>query len=261
MPTGPVTRQQGLDRDDPPLPGDDVGVLILVLARGQLGARARRLAAVAAGGPRRRWSGCCVQGAVRRAHRHAEAVSGHRHAASAGRPGAAGAAGARSTQPLRGRGRWRWRRPAAVRCWRVLALLVLQIALGGWVSTNYAVLACSGFPQCNGAAGGRPWTSRRASRCWRELGRAGDGELPAFRGADGHPLWCTACLPCVVLAALVALAHGAVARRGARRRRRWLCWRWLLRAGGQRPVATWCSAGRCWRRCCTPAARPRWWPC
>jgi len=22
--------------------------------------------------------------------------------------------------------------------------------LGGWVSTNYAVLACSGFPQCNG---------------------------------------------------------------------------------------------------------------
>jgi heme a synthase len=29
-------------------------------------------------------------------------------------------------------------------------LLMLQIALGGWVSTNYAVLACTGFPQCNG---------------------------------------------------------------------------------------------------------------
>ena len=29
-------------------------------------------------------------------------------------------------------------------------LLVVQIALGGWVSTNYAVLACRGFPQCNG---------------------------------------------------------------------------------------------------------------
>lgn len=26
-----------------------------------------------------------------------------------------------------------------------------QIALGGWVSTNYAVLACQGFPACNGA--------------------------------------------------------------------------------------------------------------
>ena len=35
--------------------------------------------------------------------------------------------------------------------WAVLALLGLQIALGGWVSSNYAVLACTGFPQCNGA--------------------------------------------------------------------------------------------------------------
>lgn len=32
----------------------------------------------------------------------------------------------------------------------VLALVLLQIALGGWVSTNYAVLACRGFPLCNG---------------------------------------------------------------------------------------------------------------
>jgi heme a synthase len=32
-----------------------------------------------------------------------------------------------------------------------LALLVVQVALGGWVSSNYAVLACTGFPQCNGA--------------------------------------------------------------------------------------------------------------
>ena len=29
-------------------------------------------------------------------------------------------------------------------------LLVVQVTLGGWVSTNYAVLACTGFPQCNG---------------------------------------------------------------------------------------------------------------
>jgi len=34
--------------------------------------------------------------------------------------------------------------------WAAAALLALQIALGGWVSSNYAVLACSGFPQCNG---------------------------------------------------------------------------------------------------------------
>lgn len=32
----------------------------------------------------------------------------------------------------------------------VLALSALQVALGGWVSTNYAVLACSEFPTCQG---------------------------------------------------------------------------------------------------------------
>lgn len=30
------------------------------------------------------------------------------------------------------------------------ALLFVQIALGGWVSTNYAALACMDFPTCNG---------------------------------------------------------------------------------------------------------------
>ena len=33
----------------------------------------------------------------------------------------------------------------------VLALAVVQIALGGWVSTNYAVLACAEFPTCQGS--------------------------------------------------------------------------------------------------------------
>ncbi|MDP1901645.1 MAG: COX15/CtaA family protein [Rubrivivax sp.] len=42
--------------------------------------------------------------------------------------------------------------PAAVRRWGLVALatLAVQVGLGGWVSTNYAVLACTGFPQCNG---------------------------------------------------------------------------------------------------------------
>ena len=31
-----------------------------------------------------------------------------------------------------------------------LFLVALQIALGGWTSANYAALACTGFPQCNG---------------------------------------------------------------------------------------------------------------
>jgi heme a synthase len=63
--------------------------------------------------------------------------------------------------------------------WAVLAALVLQIALGGWVSTNYAVLACQGFPQCNGQwwpamAWGEGFT------LLRELGRAGDGGYLSF---------------------------------------------------------------------------------
>jgi heme a synthase len=38
--------------------------------------------------------------------------------------------------------------------WRLALLaaaaLAVQVVLGAWVSTNYAVLACTGFPQCNG---------------------------------------------------------------------------------------------------------------
>jgi len=52
--------------------------------------------------------------------------------------------------------------------------LLLQIALGGWVSTNYAVLACTGFPQCNG----RWWPVMDWSQAFtfaRELGRRADG--------------------------------------------------------------------------------------
>lgn len=45
--------------------------------------------------------------------------------------------------------------PAArpLRTWTLAALVVvgLQIALGGWVSTNYAALACTDFPTCHGA--------------------------------------------------------------------------------------------------------------
>jgi cytochrome c oxidase assembly protein subunit 15 len=60
--------------------------------------------------------------------------------------------------------------------WAVLALLVVQIALGGWVSTNYAVLACTGFPQCNG----QWWPTMdwaTGFQILRELGHQRDGEL------------------------------------------------------------------------------------
>jgi cytochrome c oxidase assembly protein subunit 15 len=62
----------------------------------------------------------------------------------------------------------------------VLVLVVLQIALGGWVSSNYAVLACRGFPQCNG----QWWPAADYAQGFtllRELGRAGAEGFVAFK--------------------------------------------------------------------------------
>jgi heme a synthase len=59
------------------------------------------------------------------------------------------------------------------------ALLWLQIALGGWVSTNYAVLACTEFPACQNSW----WPAmdfRQGFTLWRELGVAGTGENISF---------------------------------------------------------------------------------
>ena len=65
--------------------------------------------------------------------------------------------------------------PALAWLARALALAVaLQLALGGWVSTNYAALACQGFPACNGEW----WPQMRfehAFHLFRALGEAPDG--------------------------------------------------------------------------------------
>jgi cytochrome c oxidase assembly protein subunit 15 len=60
-----------------------------------------------------------------------------------------------------------------------LALLVLQVALGGWVSTNYAVLACTEFPMCQNSW----WPEMNFTQgfeLWRELGLTGDGQHIGF---------------------------------------------------------------------------------
>lgn len=70
-----------------------------------------------------------------------------------------------------------------LKIWGLIGFLLvsLQIILGGWVSTNYAALACSGFPQCNGLW----WPDMdytHAFRLVRELGMTADGE---FLSRDG----------------------------------------------------------------------------
>jgi cytochrome c oxidase assembly protein subunit 15 len=87
----------------------------------------------------------------------------------------------------------------------VFALLVLQIALGGWVSSNYAVLACNGFPSCNGAW----WPEMDFAQgfsVFRDLGRAADGDFLPFEALVAihmaHRLFAA-----LVTLALLALAH------------------------------------------------------
>ena len=60
----------------------------------------------------------------------------------------------------------------------VAALLLVQIALGGWVSTNYAVMACQDFPLCQGSWW--PQMDWQGFELWRELGHTAAGELLAF---------------------------------------------------------------------------------
>ncbi len=71
--------------------------------------------------------------------------------------------------------------PAALRTglWFGFGLLWLQIALGGWVSTNYAVLACPDFPTCHGQW--LPEMNWQGFRVWRELGYTPEGDLLPFK--------------------------------------------------------------------------------
>jgi cytochrome c oxidase assembly protein subunit 15 len=61
-----------------------------------------------------------------------------------------------------------------------LALLVIQIFLGAWVSTNYAVLACDTFPLCQNTL----WPQMdfaQAFAVWRPLGITADGQVLSFQ--------------------------------------------------------------------------------
>ena len=84
----------------------------------------------------------------------------------------------------------------------VAGLAVLQIALGGWVSTNYAVLACRDFPTCQGAW----WPEMSfadAFQLRRSLGDDGAGGFLPFAGLTAihmaHRLGAFVVLPALLL--------------------------------------------------------------
>jgi cytochrome c oxidase assembly protein subunit 15 len=105
--------------------------------------------------------------------------------------------------------------PAAL----ALLAVVLQIALGGWVSSNYAALACSDFPTCLGA-----WLPAmdfaQAFQLHRDLGQNADGTLLSNAALTAIH-WTHR-----VGALLVTLLVGWLALRLAGRRdwRRWGLW-------------------------------------
>ena len=57
-----------------------------------------------------------------------------------------------------------------------LGLVILQIVLGGWVSANYAALACTDFPTCQ-SAWIPPMDFEHAYTLHRNLGETASGEL------------------------------------------------------------------------------------
>lgn len=88
--------------------------------------------------------------------------------------------------------------------WLCFALLGLQVALGGWVSTNYAVLACSDFPLCQGSWW-PPMDFQRGFELWRELGLTGSGEVLNFAALTAiHYVHRLAALIVLVLLGLLA---------------------------------------------------------
>jgi len=72
--------------------------------------------------------------------------------------------------------------PTSVRWWLMatVGLLLLQVVMGAWVSSNYAVMACDTYPKCQGAW----WPEMNFDKgfeLWRHLGVDGLGEALPFQ--------------------------------------------------------------------------------
>jgi heme a synthase len=97
----------------------------------------------------------------------------------------------------------------------LLGLAVGQAALGGWVSTNYAVLACRDFPTCHGVW----WPDmdfERGFTLLRELGRTAGGDYLPFPALTAihmsHRIGALVVFVGVGLLAWRLWQHGGVAR-------------------------------------------------
>ena len=101
-----------------------------------------------------------------------------------------------------------------------LAMIWLQVALGGWVSTNYAVLACAQFPECQGS-----WwpvmNFPQAFELWRPLGLSSSGAPIDFAALTA--IHFTHRLAAYAVFVAIALLASQLVRAGALRRQvNWL---------------------------------------
>ena len=126
--------------------------------------------------------------------------------------------------------------------WAFALLLVAQVALGGWVSTNYAVLACRDFPTCQGQWW-PPMDFGEGFTIARELGRSGTDAayLPFTALTAIHVAHRIGAL--VLLLAIVVLS-GMLWREGSPGARRFAVWfaalgAWQLISGLSNVVLGW----------------------
>lgn len=94
--------------------------------------------------------------------------------------------------------------PAAL----AIAVLFIQIALGGWVSTNYAPLACTDFPLCQGKLIPE-MDFANGFTLWRPLGKTAEGEYLPFPALTAIH-WTHRMFAFVVVAVIGWLAHKAM---------------------------------------------------
>jgi cytochrome c oxidase assembly protein subunit 15 len=125
--------------------------------------------------------------------------------------------------------------------WALAALAVTQMALGGWVSTNYAVLACGDFPTCQG----RWWPDmdfEHGFTVQRALGNTADGDFLPFAALTA--IHFTHRLMALVLLAALALAAWRLWCQAEPQARRWACallavGAWQLASGVSNVVLGW----------------------
>ncbi len=89
--------------------------------------------------------------------------------------------------------------------WAITAIILIQIALGGWTSANYAAMACSDYPLCQGQLMPADMDWSHAFVFNRELGQTSDGQMLSLQTLTAIH-WTHRSFALIVLAACVAFA-------------------------------------------------------